>query len=38
VLEKTIEIQDEIDKLYLNVEKDTIPFKEDNVSIEKYTK
>lgn len=36
-LKKTIETQDEIDKLYPNVEKDTISFKEDNISIEKYT-
>jgi len=37
-LKKTIEIQDEIDKAYPNVEKDVIPFKEDNLGIEKYTK
>lgn len=37
-LQKTIEIQEEIDNLYPNVEKDIIPFKEEKISLEKYTK
>jgi len=38
VLKRTVEIQDEIDKLYPNVEKDVVPFEKKNVTIEKYTK
>ena len=37
-IQKTIEIQEEIDKLYPDVEKDIIPFKEEDTTIEKYTK
>ena len=37
-LKRTMEIQDEIDKLYPAIEKDVIQFKEDSVTIDKYTK
>jgi len=37
-LKRTIEIQDEIDKLYPDVEKDIMEFKEQNASLEKYAK
>lgn len=38
VLKRTIEIQDEIDKLYPDVEKDIMEFREQNASLEKYAK
>ena len=37
-LQKTIEIQEEVDMLYPKVEKDVIPFKEEKLSLEKYAK
>lgn len=37
-LKRTIEIQEEIDKLYPDVEKDIIEFREQNASLEKYAK
>ena len=37
-LQNTIEIQDQIDSLYPDVEKDVIQFKKDSVTIDKYTK
>jgi len=38
VLHNTIELQDEIDGLYPDVEKDVIEFEEDSVTMDKYTK
>jgi len=37
-LKRTIEIQREIDELYPDVEKSVVPFEEEKVSIEKYTR